>query len=162
MPIREFTRAQLADLGVPLDDPCDVEYSETVLADELVTTLKYSAQRRCVFRADDGKVFAVTYEAQLDTGDYEGGPPPDDYGWFGDTVRAEEVESRFVCVQRWLPVADLPATAPDRETRSVLEHLIEMYEECGAPTGVARDWAAEWLDTHADELKAMFRDDADE
>ncbi|MFF2940244.1 hypothetical protein ACFVSQ_10415 [Streptomyces niveus] len=158
MPTRQFTRAQLADLGVPPDDPQDVEYSETVLADERVTTLKYSMQRRCVFRADDDKTYAVTYEAQLDAGHYELGQPPDDHGWYGDTVDAEEVVQRCEVVRRWKPVADEPD--PDAETRTVAEHLIDMYEEGGVPTRLARQYAVDWLDAHAGELIAMFGDDA--
>ena len=74
MPItRDFTRAELADLGVPPDCPKDVEWSDTVLADTHVTVLKYTQQRRAVFVADDGLTYAVTYEAALDTGDYEVG-----------------------------------------------------------------------------------------
>ncbi|MGW6391139.1 hypothetical protein ACWFR1_11680 [Streptomyces sp. NPDC055103] len=158
MRTRQFTRDELADLGVPPDDPQDIAYSETVLADEPVTTLKYSMQRRCVFRTDD-KTYAVTYEAQLDAGDYEVGPPPDDHGWYGDTVEAEEVEPHFEAVRRWLPVAD--EQDPDRETRSVLEHLTAMYEEGGVPTRRAREFATDWLGTHADELASMFGDDQD-
>ncbi|WP_434593432.1 hypothetical protein [Streptomyces sp. A5-4] len=157
MPTRQFTRAQLADLGVPPDDPQDIEYSETVLADEPVTTLKYSMQRRCVFRTDDDKTYAVTYEGQLDAGDYEVGPPPDDHGWYSDTVEAEEVEQRHEIVRLWKPVADEPN--PDVETRTVLEHLVAMYAEGGVPTRLARQYAADWLDAHADELTTMFGDD---
>lgn len=105
MPTRHFTRAELATLGVPPDSPDDIEYSDTLLADEHVTVLKYSAQRRVIFRADDGKAYAVEYEAPLDTGDFEvGGDGPPDYGWYGDTVEAVEVEEREVTVTRWVPV----------------------------------------------------------
>lgn len=105
MPTRHFTPAELAAFNVPPDDPDDIEYDEHVLADEFVTTLKYSAQRRVVFEADDGKTYAVTYEAPLDTGDFEvGGEGPPDYGWYGDTVEAVEVEEREVTVVKWLPV----------------------------------------------------------
>lgn len=34
MTTRLFTMARLADLGVPPDDPSDIEYSEIVLLDE--------------------------------------------------------------------------------------------------------------------------------
>jgi hypothetical protein len=106
MPTRDFTIAELAALNVPPDDPRDIEYHEYVLADEQVTVLKYTAQRRCVFRADDdGKAYAVEYEAPLDTGDFEvGGGMPDQHGWYGNTVNAVEVEEREVTVTRWLPV----------------------------------------------------------
>lgn len=106
MPTRDFTIAELAALNVPPDDPTDIEYEEYVLADEQVAVLKYTAQRRCVFRAeDDGKAYAVEYEAPLDVGDFEvGGGMPDQHGWYGDTVNAVEVEEREVTVTRWLPV----------------------------------------------------------
>jgi hypothetical protein len=105
MATRHFTIAELAALNVPPDDPRDIEYDEHVLADEQVAVLKYTAQRRCVFQADDDKTYAVTYEAELDTGDYEvGGGMPDNHGWYGDTVEAVEVEEREVTVTKWLPV----------------------------------------------------------
>lgn len=112
MQTRNFTIAELANLNVP---PDEIDYYEHVLVDEYVTTLKYTAQRRCVFEApDDGKTYAVEYEAELDTGDYEvDGGMPDDHGWSGDTVEAVEVEEREVTVTRWLPVDD-PATLEDR------------------------------------------------
>lgn len=107
---RTFTVAELAAIGVPPDDPEDVEYSNALLADEHVTTLKYTAKRRCIFRADDdGRTYAVEYEGRLDTGDFELGEyMPDDHGWYGDTVEATEVEQREVTVTRWLPVEDEP------------------------------------------------------
>lgn len=107
MATRLFTRTQLAALGVPPDSPDDVEYSDTVLADEFVTTLKYSAQHRCVFRADDGRAYAVEYEAPLDVGDFEvDNDIPDDHGWYDDTVTATEVEQRPATVVRWVPVEE--------------------------------------------------------
>lgn len=108
MPVRQFTREQLAALGVPPDQPDDVEYSDTLVADEYVTNLKYSQQRRVIFRAeDDGKTYAIKYEAPIDVGDFEvHGEGPDDYGWYGDTVEAVEVEERAVTVTRWMPVDD--------------------------------------------------------
>ncbi|MFI5525014.1 hypothetical protein [Streptomyces platensis] len=109
---RTFTITELATLGVPPDEPDDVEYSDHLLADEPVATLKYTGKRRCVFRApDDGRTYAVEYEAELDTGDYEvGGGMPDNHGWYGGTVEAIEMEQREVTVTRWLPVEDTPAT----------------------------------------------------
>ncbi|MGH3587073.1 MAG: hypothetical protein ACRDQ0_12195 [Pseudonocardia sp.] len=106
---RTFTVAGLTRIGVPPDSPDDVQYSDVVLADEFVTTLKYSVQRRCVFRTDDGRAYAVTYEAEVDSGDYEHGPGPDNHGWYGDTVEAVEVEERAVTEQRWVPVEQQPA-----------------------------------------------------
>lgn len=106
MPTRHFTIAELAALNVPPDDPDEIDYDEHVLADEHVTTLKYTALRRCIFRnPEDGKTYAVEYQAELDTGDYEvGGGMPDNHGWYGDTVEAVEVEEREVTVARWLPI----------------------------------------------------------
>lgn len=104
---RTFTIQQLAALGVPPDQPDDVEHSDTLLADDHVTTLKYTQQRRCIFAApDDGQTYAVNYEAPLDTGDYEtGGGMPDDHGWYGDVV-AIAVEERQVTVTRWEPIEE--------------------------------------------------------
>lgn len=108
MPTRNFTIAELSALGVPPDDPGDVAYSEHLLADEHVTNLKYTQQRRTIFRADDGRTFAVTYEAELDAGDYEvGGGMTDNHGWFGETVEAVEVEQRATVVMTWQPVTEL-------------------------------------------------------
>jgi hypothetical protein len=112
---RTFTRQQLAALGVPPDSPDDIEYSDTLLVDEFVTTLKYSQQRRVIFRADDGKTYAVTYEAEVDSGDYEHGPGPDNHGWYSDTVTAVEVAARDVTVTRWMPVAEEPAAVDASE-----------------------------------------------
>ncbi|MGW4493781.1 hypothetical protein [Streptomyces sp. NPDC004376] len=105
MPTREFTITELAALCVPPDDPDELDYYEHVLADEQVAVLSYTAQRRCVFRApDDGRTYAVEYEAPLNTGDFEvGDGGPADHGWWGDTVDAVEVEAREVTVTRWLP-----------------------------------------------------------
>ncbi|MBL0779447.1 hypothetical protein G6541_20115 [Streptomyces albidoflavus] len=105
MPTRHFTPAELANLGVPPSDPTDVEHDPDLLQDELVATLKYTATRRCVFRAPDDRCYAVEYEAAIDTGDFEvGGYAPDDHGWYGPTVEAVEVEERAVTVTKWLPV----------------------------------------------------------
>lgn len=105
MPTRHFTRTELANLGVPPDSPNDIQYDPDLLADEQVAVLKYSAWRRCVFRADDDKTYAITYEGRLDTGDFEvDGEGPPGHGWHGDTVEAIEVEEREVTVTKWLPV----------------------------------------------------------
>lgn len=103
---RTFTVAELAALGVPPDSPDDVQYNPDLIADEHITTLKYSYLRRCVFRASDGRTYAVEYEAEVDSGDYEHGPGPDNHGWYGATVEATEVEQQQVVVTRWLPVED--------------------------------------------------------
>lgn len=106
MPTRQFTRAELAAINVPPDNPRDIEYDEHVLADEQVAVLKYTARRRCVFHTpDDDKTYAVDYEAELELGDFEvGSGMPDQHGWYGDTVEAVEVEEREVTVTKWLPV----------------------------------------------------------
>lgn len=108
MTTRHFTRTELTTLGVPPDDPTDIEYDDHLIEDEQVGTLKYTASRRCVFRApDDGKTYAVEYEARLDVGDYEVNEySPEDHGWYGDTVEGIEVEEQQVMVTRWLPVDD--------------------------------------------------------
>ncbi|MEU2730100.1 hypothetical protein ABZ650_20525 [Streptomyces griseoviridis] len=105
MPTREFTIAELADYNIPPDDPTDLDCEEYVLADEQAAILKYTALRRCVFAADDGKTYAVEYEAPLDTGAFElGDRLPDGRGWHGGTVQATEVEQLQVVVSRWVPV----------------------------------------------------------
>ncbi|MFF8412867.1 hypothetical protein [Streptomyces omiyaensis] len=105
MPIRLFTIDELATLGVPPDDPEDVEYSDILQADEPGEILKYTQQRTCVFAApDDGVTYAVTYEAPIDAGDFEvGDGMPENHGWYGN-VEAVAVEQRPVTVYRWLPV----------------------------------------------------------
>ncbi|MFD5384321.1 hypothetical protein ACFWMG_04990 [Streptomyces sp. NPDC127074] len=115
MPIRTFTITELAAIGVPPDSPDDVEYSDVLLADEHVATLKYTQQRRCVFFAeDDCTEYAVEYEAPLDVGDFEvGGYAPDGHGWFGGTVEAVEVEQREVTVIRWVPPPSRTRRPPD-------------------------------------------------
>lgn len=104
MTTRTFTVAELEAVGIPPDSPDDIAYSDVLLADEPITTLKYSRLRRCIFRADDGRTWAVQYEAEVDSGNYEHGPGPDNHGWYGDTVEAVAVEQRQVTVTRWLPV----------------------------------------------------------
>lgn len=108
MPTRQFPREHLTALGIPPDSPDDIEYSEHLLADEHVTTLKYTALRRVIFEAqDDGLTYAVEYEGRLDVGDFEvGDGMPDNHGWWGDTVEAVEVEERTVTARRWVPVDD--------------------------------------------------------
>lgn len=110
MPTRHFTPAELTEYNVPPDDPTDIEYDEHVLADEQVAILKYTAQRRCVFRADDDRTYAVEYEAPIDTGDYEvGNGMPDNHGWLDDTVEAVEVEEQEVTVIKWVPTEERSA-----------------------------------------------------
>ncbi|NDK24709.1 hypothetical protein FSY75_09510 [Streptomyces sp. TR1341] len=154
MPVRQFTVSELADLGVPPDRPEDVEWSETVLVDEHVGMSKYSQERRCVFRDDDGRTYAVTYEAQVDAGHYEVGPPPENHGWYGDSVEAVEVEQRPVIVARWEPVPDEPAV--DRPRVGAIDSLAAVWEESGARTPVAREAAAEWIVEHADEVGQLY------
>lgn len=105
MPTRIFTVAELTALGVPPDTHDDLMVSDHLIADEFVTTLKYSAQRRVIFRApDDGKTYAVGYEGRLDVGDFEYGDGPSGYGWHGDTVEGVEVEEEEITVTQWVPV----------------------------------------------------------
>jgi hypothetical protein len=107
MPTRIFSRDQLRALGVPPDDPDHIEHDPDILFDEQTTVLKYTALRRCVFRAlDDGKTYAVEYETELEVGDYEiAGGVPDNNGWHTDDVEAVEVEECAVTVTQWLPGA---------------------------------------------------------
>lgn len=131
MTTRAFTTTELARLNVPPDSPDDVAYSDALLADEFVTTLKYSQQRRCVFRTDDDRTYAVTYETDVDSGDYEHGPGPENHGWYGETVEAVEVEQRAVAEQRWVPVDEQSAdrahpvpAGPARKLTTVPFHVI--------------------------------------
>lgn len=147
MPNRQFTREQLATLGVPPDHPDDVQYSDTLLADEHVTVLKYSQQRRVILAApDDGKTYAVQYEAPIDAGDFEvHGEGPDDYGWYGDTV--EGVEVAQLPVMQWHAVdsslARLHAVAKaanEGAPHVAMQAVRRVYELCrehDASTGLA-------------------------
>ncbi|MEU6628372.1 hypothetical protein ABZ905_08770 [Streptomyces parvus] len=156
MPTRTFTVTELADYGVPPSDPRDIEYDPDLLADEFVTTLKYTATRRCIFRADDDRLYAVEYEAPIDMGDFEvGAGMPDNHGWHGDTVTATEVEERPVIVARWYPVTDEPGTNEPRT--GALESLAEIwFTEAGAREDVAREAAAAWIVQHADEVAELY------
>lgn len=101
---RTFTHYELTEIGIPPDSPEDVEYSEHLLADEPVTTLKYTELRRVIFCDGDGQAWAVQYETHLDG--HHDAYVPDDHGWYDDTVEAVAVEQREVTVTRWLPVED--------------------------------------------------------
>lgn len=115
---RTFTVAQLAKLGVPPDSPEDIEYSDTLLADEHVAVLKYSQQRRTIFRANGG-IWAVEYEAPLDLGDFEvgAGDGTENHGWYGNTVEATAMHEQQVTVTKWLPVI-VPSQRPDDPSAS--------------------------------------------
>ncbi|MFJ5890367.1 hypothetical protein [Streptomyces californicus] len=155
MPTRTFTVAELADYGVPPSGPADIAYDPDLLVDEFVATLKYTATRRCVFRADDNRLYSVEYEASIDMGDFEvGAGMPDNHGW-QDTVTAVEVEERPVIVARWHPVTDEPGT--DQPRRGALESLAEIwFTEAGAREDVARQSAANWIIQHADEVAELY------
>lgn len=157
MSTRQFTIAELAALGVPPDRPDDIEHDPDVLADERLATLKYTARRRCIFRApDNGRTYAVEYEGALDVGDYEvGDGGPDNYGWYGDTVEAQEVEQRPVVILEWQPAT--PAPAPQHAHATLLDELATVAEDGGVDPDQAVQSAAEWLTEHADALAALFR-----
>lgn len=157
MTTRQFTISELAALGVPPDDPRDVEYSQTVIVDQAVTTLKYSEQRRCIFfDATGAQLWAVTYEAQLRAGHYETGPSPDNHGWHGDTVEATAVEERAVIVKQWVPLTGTPATVGPRT--GPIESLTAILEQTGATPEEARTAAAKWIVDYAGEA-ADLRDE---
>ncbi|NUP17378.1 MAG: hypothetical protein HOV73_25940 [Streptomyces sp.] len=131
MPTRHFTIAELAELSIPPDDPDDIEYDEHVLADEQVAVLKYTAQRRCIFRApDDGKTYAVTYEAELNMGDFEvGAGTPDNHGWHDDVAAIEMMEQEVTIIQ-WLPIdhyEECPAY-PDEDRVCLCEGINQAEE----------------------------------
>ncbi|MFJ3100322.1 hypothetical protein [Streptomyces sp. NPDC086835] len=151
MPTRDFTRDELAALGVPPDSPEDVRWSETLLADEPIATLNYTQKRRAVFLADDERTYAVEYEAPIGASDHKTGPAPDGHGWHGDTVQAVQVIRRPVVVDQWTPYVPAFHDGPDRP---VLQELTEIYEEGGLRTRDAQQNAAELLARHAAELGA--------
>ncbi|MFC9341426.1 hypothetical protein ACFT0G_25355 [Streptomyces sp. NPDC057020] len=152
---RDFTLAELATLGVPPDSPADVEWSDIVLADTHVAVLKYTQQRRVVFLADDGMTYAVTYEAALDTGDYEvGGGLPDNHGWTGDTVTATRVVSWPTVTRQWQTYAP---DIHDGRGQSVVQELADVYEDAGARALQARQLAVELLTKHATGLAQQQR-----
>ena len=98
---REFTIAELRALDLPPDDPDS--WPEHLLADEYEGVVRYSARRRLIFNHED-QTWAVDYETDIDSGDYEAnlsGPP--DYGWW-DTVVATAVEPREVTVTKWVEI----------------------------------------------------------
>ncbi|MFD8970509.1 DUF6011 domain-containing protein [Streptomyces sp. NPDC059568] len=100
MSTRQFTRDELADLGVPPDSPSEADWTDAVLADEYVETLKYTQRRRVIFQDDEGD-WAVEYEASLGGHQDEA---PDDHGWDGDLIEATAVEEQLVLVPRWVPI----------------------------------------------------------
>ena len=136
---RTFTVAELTALGVPPDSPDDVQYSDHLLADEPVATLKYSQQRRCVFRYNDGQTWAVTYQAPVDAGDYEAGPPPENHGWYGDTVTATAMRQLALLKKRWVPVDEvddeMPATLRGGHALVVEYGDCELYGRCQCGIG---------------------------
>ncbi|MFD8916176.1 hypothetical protein [Streptomyces sp. NPDC059575] len=104
--VRYFTVAEPAALCVPPGDPNRIEFYEHILADELVAVRSRTARRRCPFRApDDGRTYAVEYEAPLDTGDFEvGDDGPGNHGRHGDTMEAVEVQAHqftVTCLAFW-------------------------------------------------------------
>ncbi|MFD3844770.1 hypothetical protein ACFWVB_02620 [Streptomyces microflavus] len=152
---RRFTFAELAEHDVPPDSPEDVLFSQTLIVDEHLRNSKYSQERRAIFRADDdGKTYAVTYEANVDAADYEVGPGPDNHGWHGDTVEATEVMQRALIVAQWVPVTDEPDFGPPKA--SAIDSLTALWEENGARTSVAREAAAQWIVDHADEIADLY------
>lgn len=156
MTSRFFSRAELAALGVPPDSPQDVEYSDTVLADEHVQDLRYTQQRRCIVRApDDDQVYAVEYEAELAAGDYETGAPPDDHGWRSDQVEAVRVQERPTLVRRWEPARGDQHT---QQPTSAVGSLADLYEAAGADSGDAREAAAAWIISHGAEVARLYDD----
>ncbi|WP_030569690.1 hypothetical protein [Streptomyces aureocirculatus] len=156
MPTRHFTREQLAALSVPPASPKDVEYDPDLLADEHVTVLKYTQQRRVIFRADDDRTYAVEYEAPLDIWDFEvGDGGPDDHGWLGPTVEAVEVEEQPIVVQQWRLITE-PRPEEAHESPA-LHHLAEIYGEAGHRDRDAQQYAADLLAKHARELAALLQ-----
>ncbi|WP_046500760.1 DUF6011 domain-containing protein [Streptomyces odonnellii] len=97
---RQFTREQLADLGIPPAGPDESDWTDAVVADEYVSTGKYTQHRRTIFQNEEGE-WAVEYEASLGGHQDEA---PDDHGWDSDLIEATPVEERLVLVPHWVPV----------------------------------------------------------
>lgn len=158
MPTRAFTRTHLTSyLNLPPTGPQDVKYRDDVHLDEHLRTLKYTQRRRCVFTAEDGRTYAVEYDAPLDTGDYEvGDGPVENHGW-NRSVLAVQVELRPVPVEKWMPVPD-DGPDPDQGADPAQYHLAEIYMETGCREADARTGAAELLAQHARELAVLLGD----
>lgn len=153
---REFTPAELGALGVPPDSPDDVD-GDVILDDQKIMTLKYTQERACVFRdvEGNGRAYTVTYEARLDMGDFEvGDDGPENHGWRSDTVTAYEVEQVPVVVNVWRIVAPHHNNPDELPNPSAVQRLVDLYEETGAHPDDARQWAAEILAQHAEEIGA--------
>lgn len=104
MPItRTFTIAELEALGVPPDSPDRDDWGDFIVADEYLDRLKYSQHRRSIFRTEDGRIWAVEYEAG--TGSETDGEP-ENHGWYEDTVEAVAVRAIRGTVTKWLPVEE--------------------------------------------------------
>lgn len=134
MTTRQFTRAELAEIGVPPDSPEEVEYSDVILEDRQVTVLGYVALRECVFLApDDGLTYSVNYNGPINSGSWEIDDSGVPYGLTADTVEATQVEQVLVVTEVWEPVDSATAAeADDEEPRSALQQLVDLYEEAGA------------------------------
>jgi hypothetical protein len=89
---RTFTVAELEEIGVPRDLT-----EELAVADEQVSSGRWSETRRCLFR-HDGRVWALYYQQGLT--EYQ---EVDNFGW-DDTVTATAVEEQQVTVTKWVPV----------------------------------------------------------
>ncbi|WP_030236950.1 hypothetical protein [Streptomyces sp. NRRL S-350] len=154
---REFTHAELGALGVPPGSPDDID-GDVILDDQKLYTLKYSQERAVVFRDADGdnRTYTVTYEAELDLGDFEvGGGAPENHGWTGDTVTAVEVEEVPIVVTAWRPVeAHYEDPEEQAADRTAVQRLVDLYEETGAHPEDAREWAAALLAQYAKEIGA--------
>ncbi|MFI0827209.1 hypothetical protein ACH4Q7_22450 [Streptomyces roseolus] len=155
MTTRVFTVAELAALGVPPHSPEDIEYDENVLADNPVSMGKYDQNRMCVFRADDGHTYAVTYAAPIDAGDYEVGPGPDNHGWYGDTVEAVRVRTRWIVTQQWTEdTDDAPAEPTAAEARMALYSALmwPSWNPVSESHGTGADRADALLDAYRNAL----------
>lgn len=133
MTTRTFTPEQLEELDVPY----------TRLHDEQVDSLRWAEIRSCVFQAEDGTAYEVTYQRPLtehqecDT-------------WFDAAeIKAVEVEQRPVVVQQWRPVEAprdpgldtvLPAWEAMYEPGNVSDYLIGYANSEAAAKGAAEAW----------------------
>ncbi len=100
---RQFTTAELDEIGVPFDLPEELEVS-----DRHLSSRRWVEVRELLFR-HDGHVWRVTYQRGLT--EYQEGTDP----WCGEsTVTATAMEQREVTVTQWLPV-EAPASEPSAE-----------------------------------------------
>ncbi|MFD4699804.1 hypothetical protein [Streptomyces niveus] len=101
MAVREFTREDLEEMGIPHE--WDAEHPAERLHEAQIGTRRWVSIHEVIFRApDDGKAWAVTYDRGL-TESQDGTDP---WGYGEQTIRAVEMEPYEVTVTKWRAVKD--------------------------------------------------------